>query len=78
MSILEYLILVFLILNITILYLPKGINHLSNKLFSKSPSKKAWLIIWIVLAVVYLTLLNEVYFDIKGQINDSIILKDYV
>ena len=78
MSILEYLILIFLILNIIILYLPKGINHLSIKLFSKSPSKKAWLIIWIVLAVAYLTLLNKVYFDIKGQINDSIILKDYV
>ena len=78
MSILEYLILIFLILNIIILYLPKGINHLSIKLFSKSPSKKAWLIIWIVLAVVYLTFFNELYFDIKGQINDSIILKDYV
>ena len=78
MSILEYLILIFLILNIIILYLPKGINQLSNKLFSKSPSKIAWLIIWIVLATTYLTLLNEVYFDIKGQINDSIILKDYV
>ena len=78
MSILEYLILIFLILNIIILYLPKGINYLSIKLFSKSPSKKAWLIIWIVLAVVYLTFFNELYFDIKGQINDSIILKDYV
>ena len=78
MSILEYLILIFLILNIIILYLPKGINHLSIKLFSKSPSKKAWLIIWIVLAVVYLTLLNEVYFDIKDQINHRIILKDHV
>ena len=78
MSILDYLILIFLILNIIILYLPKGINHLSIKLFSKSPSKKAWLIIWIVLAVAYLTLLNEVYFDIKGQIKDSIILTDYV
>ena len=78
MSILEYLILVFLILNIIILYLPKGINHLSNKSFSKSISKIAWLIIWVVLATIYITLLNEVYFDIKGQINDSIILKDYV
>ena len=78
MLILEYLILVFLILNIIILYLPKAINHLSNKLFSKSPSKIAWLIIWVVLATTYLTLLNEVYFEIKGQISDSIILKDYV
>ena len=78
MSMLEYLILVFLTLNITILYLPKGINHLSNKLFLKSPSKIAWLIIWVVLATIYLTLLNEVYFDIKGQINHRIILKDHV
>tara|TARA_S200000501_G_scaffold156929_1_gene148088 strand:+ start:2138 stop:2371 length:234 start_codon:yes stop_codon:yes gene_type:complete len=74
MSILEYLIFVFLILNIIILYLPRGINRLSNKLFSKSPSKIAWLIIWVILATVYFTLLNEVYFYLKGQINDSIIL----
>tara|TARA_Y100000992_G_scaffold257864_1_gene191821 strand:- start:897 stop:1130 length:234 start_codon:yes stop_codon:yes gene_type:complete len=74
MSIIEYLIFVFLILNIIILYLPRGINRLSNKLFSKSPSKIAWLIIWVILATVYFTLLNEVYFYLKGQINDSIIL----
>ena len=74
MSILEYLIFVFLILNIIILYLPRGINRLSNKLFSKSPSKIAWLIIWVILATVYFTLLNEVYFYLKSQIKDNIIL----
>ena len=78
MSIIKYLIFVFLILNIIILYLPTGINRLSNKLFSKSPSNIAWLIIWVILATVYFILLNEVYFYLKGQINDSIILKDYV
>ena len=74
MSIIEYLIFVFLILSIIILYLPKGINSLSNKLFSKSPSKIAWLIIWVILATVYFTLLNELYFYLKSQIKDNIIL----
>jgi len=78
MSILEYLIFVFLILNTSILFLPKGIDLLSKNLFSRSPSKIAWFIVWIISAIVYLSLLIGIYYYLKEQINDTTIISDYV
>ena len=54
------------------------LEYLSNKFFSKSPSKMAWVIIWMILAIIYAVRLKETYFDIKGKIENSPIFIRYV
>ena len=78
MPILLVLISVFLILNIFIFYLPKFLDKTFSLLFGKSPSRKIWLLSWVLMGLLYFLTIFKLYIEIDSIIKNKIQYKDYV
>ncbi len=78
MTILSSLILVFLILNILIFYLPKFLDKIYSLLFKESPSKRTWFLTWALMGLLYFVTIFKLYTEINSNIKYRIQSEEYV
>ena len=78
MPILSIVVSAFLILNIFIFYLPKFLEKTFSLLFGKSPSRRIWLLIWLIMGILYFITIFKLYIEIESIIKYRIQSEEYV
>ena len=78
MPVLSIIVFAFLILNIFIFYLPKFLEKTFSLLFGKSPSRRIWLLSWLMMGILYFITIFKLYIEIDSMIKYRIQSEDYV